>query len=572
MATGTTPTAQAIKDALGVLEGRAIYDGLERQVFTRVAAHDGSIVVDLGDDEHQAVLIRPGSWEIVGEAPVRFRRPQGLLPLPEPLKGTSIDGLRPFLNLKSDSDWVLTVAWLSACLRPDVPCPVLDLQGEQGSAKSTTSRVLRALVDPNTTPLRAEPGSLQDLAIVANNSRLVALDNLSHVPDWLSDGLCRLSTGGGFSTRALYSNDEEVLFEAKRPVLLNGIEGQATRSDLIDRSLPVHLPPIPEDRRRTEEVFWSDFEEQRAQLFGGLLTTVATALAELPTVTLDRLPRMADFGRWGVAVERAVGWAPGTFLAAYQGSRESASQVALESSPLYGPLTMLMTNRDSWQGTLSELLDKLKAASSSPQTTAWPRSPRGLKNALQRLAPNLRRDGLDVSLDDGRTPDSRRGRLVGIYRCEPVSGEAGHAGGPVVAIAQAPLDPSTAQKIELSWPYRERRHNAACGRTNLSAVAYATPDGRHVHAECDRCGHRETLPVHPQFDWTAPEEAMPVDGSTCPYGCRGDGATPTTHTKDAQRWWMCDGCSAFWLASQEWLLEPEEHWNSWRPREEEPVA
>jgi hypothetical protein len=49
----------------------------------------------------------------------------------------------------------------------------------------------------------------------------VALDNLSDIKPWLSDCLCRLSTGGGFSTRTLFENDEETIFNATRPVILN---------------------------------------------------------------------------------------------------------------------------------------------------------------------------------------------------------------------------------------------------------------------------------------------------------------------------------------------------------------
>ena len=171
---------------------------------------------------------------MVENPPVRFRRSKAILPLPEPVIGGSVNALRQFVNV-GDADWPLFLAALLAAYRPGRPYPILNLHGEQGSAKTTTARMFRGLIDPNTAPVRAEPREPRDLMIAANNGLVVALDNLSHIPAWLSAGLCRLSTGGGFSTRTLYENDEETVFDAMRPVVVNGIEEVATRSDPLTR-------------------------------------------------------------------------------------------------------------------------------------------------------------------------------------------------------------------------------------------------------------------------------------------------------------------------------------------------
>ena len=172
------------------------------------------------------------------------------------------------MNIGADDDeqWMLLVEWLIGTFHPRGPYPVLALHGHQGSAKSTTSRVLRALVDPNTTPLRAEPRDAHDLIIAASNGWVVNLDNLSHLPIWLSDAICRLSTGGGFSTRELCSDADETLFDATRPVILNGIEELAVRGDLLDRALLLYLPEIPKDLRKREAVLWQQFEEVRPKV------------------------------------------------------------------------------------------------------------------------------------------------------------------------------------------------------------------------------------------------------------------------------------------------------------------
>lgn len=265
------PAAQALQDAIGVLDGQALFNGSESAVFVRIAEQAGAIWIDLGDATHRAVKITASGWQVVADPPVKFRRTRGILPLPEPVQGGCLGGLRSFLNVESDEDWMLVVGWLVAVLRPTGPFPVLVVNGEQGSCKSTLCRVLRALVDPNSAPVRSGPRDARDLMITANNSWLLAFDNLSHLSPWLSDAICRLATGGAFATRALYTDADEILFDSQRPVLLNGIEELAARGDLLDRSICLTMPNLSESDRRTEAEFWSAFEGIRPQVLGGLL-------------------------------------------------------------------------------------------------------------------------------------------------------------------------------------------------------------------------------------------------------------------------------------------------------------
>jgi hypothetical protein len=233
--TGGAPSSEALQSALNVIEAKAHFDGPERHVFIRVGGLDGRLYLDLGDEAWRAVEIDATGWRIIDEPPVRFRRAAGMQPLAVPIKGGSVEALRAFLNVQSDQDFVLAVAWALAVLRNKGPYPALVLSGEQGSAKSTFSAILRALLDPNTAPLRALPREDRDLFIAANNGHVLAFDNVSGLPSWISDTLCRLATGGGFAVRQLYTDQDEVLFDAARPVILNGIEDIVTRPDLADR-------------------------------------------------------------------------------------------------------------------------------------------------------------------------------------------------------------------------------------------------------------------------------------------------------------------------------------------------
>src|ERR1700731_1392649 len=227
-------------------------------------------------------------------------------PLPLPVPGGSIEALRSFLNVQSDTDFVLVVAWALAVLRNRGPYPVIVLSGEQGSAKSTFSAILRALLDPNTAPLRALPREDRDLFIAACNGHVLVFDNVSGLPAWISDTLCRLATGGGFAVRQLHTDQDEVLFDAARPVILNGIEEIITRPDLADRAVFLTLEPIPEERRRTEAELWAAFEVERPRILGVLLDAVVQGLKQLRETRLEKLPRMADFALWATACETAL--------------------------------------------------------------------------------------------------------------------------------------------------------------------------------------------------------------------------------------------------------------------------
>ena len=258
------PSSEALQSALNVIEAHAHFDAPEREVHVRVAGLKGRLYLDLADDQWRAVEIGRRGWRIVAEPPVRFRRAAGMLPLPIPTKGGSVETLRTFLNVRRKYDFVLVVAWALAVLRNCGPYPVLVLAGEQGSAKSTLAAILRALLDPNSAPLRALPREDRDLFIAATNSHVLAFDNVSGLPSWISDTLCRLATGGGFAVRQLYTDQDEVLFDATRPVILNGIEDVVTRPDLADRAIFLTLEPIPDDQRRPEKELWAAFDREKS--------------------------------------------------------------------------------------------------------------------------------------------------------------------------------------------------------------------------------------------------------------------------------------------------------------------
>jgi hypothetical protein len=398
------PGAQAVQDALGELEARAIFDHPEYKVWVRLAEYDGKIYVDLGNDKWNAVEVDTEGWRIINRPPVRFRRAKAMLALPEPVRGGSLRELRSFVNV-SDRDWPLLLAWLVSTARPSGPFAVLFLFGEQGSAKTTTAMLLRSLIDPNTANTRAGPRDTRDLAIAANNAWIASLNNVSYLPEWLSDALCRLNSGEGFSTRTLYENEDETIFSVARPILLNGIGEIITRPDLLDRTISLCCLPIAETKRRDEQDFRREFEKVKAGIIGALFDAVAEGLRNLPSVKVDRLPRLADFTKWAMACEAALGLEKDGFIKAYRRNIRDANELALEASPIAAPLLEFVRTREGeWIGTASQLLEALTSCLAEQRANSkdWPKNGHALSTRLRRLVPNLRKIGVQIEFKHGK--------------------------------------------------------------------------------------------------------------------------------------------------------------------------
>lgn len=397
----------ALTDATTTLAAMARFNGDTREVWLRVARADDGLVLDLGDDTCRAIHVTADGWTWASHPPM-FRRSAGMKPLPEP-DGPDFNRLWRHLNVSVEHR-PLIAGWLLAAFRPGFPCPIVLLSGQQGAGKSSASRMLRALVDPSSCPLRAPPSDIRDLLVGARNSWLVGLDNLSGINAQFSDALCRLATGGAISERQLYTNVEEVLVELQRPVIANGIDDIATRPDLAERGLHVELDVIA--NRRTEADLWRRFNADAPAIFGGLLQGLSAAVRDHHRTTIANPPRMADFATWAIAGLPAMGIDPDEFLVAYRRNLTIGLSAGIEASPAGMAVIGLMTTRTEWTGTASDLLAELAKIvdEATLRSHAWPRSPRGLSGVLRRLAPSLRLHGIKVEQQD-RTAAARHIRL-----------------------------------------------------------------------------------------------------------------------------------------------------------------
>lgn len=387
---------QAWREALGTLQALARFEGDPQDVHIRIAGRSGSYWIDLCQPgSSRAVEMDAAGWRVVDRAPVLFVRGEAMQPLPTPTPGGSIAPLWNIANVP-EQQRLLVLAWLVDCMRPDTPYPGLELVGEQGSGKSTTAEALRRLIDPSACNLRGAPKTVEDIFVAAGQNHVVAYENVSHLAGPMQDALAILSTGGGFAKRQLFTDAEEHVISVRRPWMVNGISVSVTQQDLVDRVISVECPVIT--TRQSSSGQWQAFERALHGVLGGLLDMAVGALRELPNVSLPRedRPRLVEFVLLGMALAQATGADPGEFLDQFKATRAETVARTLDSSPVAAAvLEFIESNPYGIEASVKDILTRLESFK-PVGAEAWPRTPKGLGDALRRASPALRQMDVEV--------------------------------------------------------------------------------------------------------------------------------------------------------------------------------
>ena len=388
------PAQESVSTALCTLEAIAMNEGKTHRSAMRVASDRGRILIDTGDPDWRVIEISADST-VDGAATesIRFTRRKGMNALPMPGKADILP-LWDFVNC-AEQDRILILAWLLGCLQPGGAYYGLSLFGGQGTAKSSATRRLRDLIDPNQASTASFPKDAQNLFIAANAQHVLAYDNVSHLTTEQSDWLCRISTGDGYRSRTLYTDSDETILHAKKPWIINGIPNCVTRGDLLDRTICTELLPIPGSNRRADHELDREWETAAPQILGALIKACSQGLRRLEAVHVEyrgRLPRMADAAAWMTACESALGYDEGAFLDRQQSMVESAGLDAIESDPIALAVIKLVRGAGGIESTYAELLaDIHKEVDWKPSYKKYDPlgNPRSLSTHLTRIAPIL---------------------------------------------------------------------------------------------------------------------------------------------------------------------------------------
>ena len=410
-ATGKVPGAQTLADALNIFEALGD-DEASVDPWLRVGVDaKGVHYLDLSRDDGSVVKLTGRGWDVVSGDGLPFIRTKTHRPLPTPEGGDvrGVDRLRPFINVASEDDFKLTLAFLVACLFLAGPHPILVLVGEQGTAKSTAAEMLKRLVDPTSPLHRNLPQDEREASVAATNAWLLSFDNVSRMTAEQSDTLCKLSTRAGFSYRKLHSDDEESTFDGGRPQILNGITPTSNAGDFNSRAIIVRLAPIPPDKRRPKQDIDAEFEAEIPFILGALLDAASTAIRLRPGLTLSELPRMADFARLGEAMAPAFNWEAGEFLHAYKRSIAGGDAASFESDIVAREVLAWLNaaHPQGFDGTVTLILEELNTRLGPDRIRSfgkgWPPQANAMGARLDRAGPAMRARGWHMEVKHSGT-------------------------------------------------------------------------------------------------------------------------------------------------------------------------
>ena len=391
--TGKSLSSSESKKWQRLFSAQARRSGNRSEIYCRTAKVADAYYLDIADENGQAIKVDSSGWSFENTFNVSFVRGSSLLPTVTPEHDGSIELLRQFVRA-SDDDFTLLISYLIECLRPDTPKPVLYITGEAGSSKTTLMKIICELIDPSIQTVLSFPKEERDLMLAARNSWLLAYDNLSKLSPMMSDALCRISTGAGFRKRSNFKDSDEIIFKVRRPIILSGISEFISRQDLLDRCVFIQTLPMSSSNRKSESDFWSEFDAQKGQIMGALLSAFSSALTHYEATEPSFQSRMMDFVKLGCALEAGLGWQTDTFKTAFQNNRRDAMENSFEDDTVVQYIRETIGSSASWTGSSQELLDKIVQKHAKAKDI--PKTPKGMSDRLRKVAGFLRESGIDV--------------------------------------------------------------------------------------------------------------------------------------------------------------------------------
>lgn len=396
------PNSDALNTALTVIKGKAGFEGDEIDLYNRVALKDNILWYDLCGLDWKAIKITEEGWNIIDNPPIIFRRYGHQKSQIVPQGGGDVKEILKYVNITDGDHQILFLVWVISCFIPGFPHPLPYIYGPQGSAKSTVSKISREIIDPSLLSIISFPKKETELVQVLSHNWMVFFDNVSQISEEISDMLCKGVSGGGFSKRELYTDDEDIIYNFKRCMGINGINLMAIKPDLLERSILFELERVGENNRKQEKDLMEDFEKQKPIILGSIFDSLSKAMKIKKDIKLAILPRMADFAGWGCAIAESIGYSQQDFLDAYNRNINSQNREILYEDPVALLVLKFMEDQEIWEGTATKLLTDLTFLASDEVKKSLPKSANHLSNSLNRIKSNLEVASIKISKVDGK--------------------------------------------------------------------------------------------------------------------------------------------------------------------------
>lgn len=407
--TGEVPKREAIKNAIAILYAQA--QATQINLSLRVAqGSEGSIWIDMCDDKWRAIHVTKNGWTIKENPPTLFKRFDHNSPLPEPSTSGKLQDLAKLTTIKNPIDKLLFIIHTLSYWIPDIPHPIMNGYGPQGSCKTSSQIVAKAHIDPSNAETLSLPENQAELILQLDQNYFVIYDNVSRITEERSDDFCKAVSGIGIQKRKLFTDSDSIVRTYRRCIAINGIETTANRSDLLERSILYEHRTPSEEERITDAEFKRILQESRSKTIGAMLDILVSTLNAKESIVMKRKPRMADFAEWGCAICESLGFPKDIFLDAYENARIENSITVIEASTLARTLLEFLAQKcdyenirigdELWQGNASSLYNELHTfAEENGRNIVYsdfPKNANSFSKSLGRFEPDLLKLGVRI--------------------------------------------------------------------------------------------------------------------------------------------------------------------------------
>lgn len=396
--------SDGLSNLLTLLRAYAKNEGELIKTFQRVGKHKGIFFYNLANEAGEIIKVTSKGIKVVQQSPIAFVRSRNTLEQVKPVHDPDIDvwTLKEYFNTASEEDFTLLLIHILSCFIPEISHHVLMLLGNQGSSKSTVSKMIKALVDPSIVDVSTMPKNKEDLVLQLSTEYMVAFDNIGTLRAEYNDIFCQVVTGGNYVKRRLYTDDDIVVHSYKRCLILNGINYLTTQADLLDRSIVVTLKKISSSKRIPEKELLGNFYTNLPYILHSIFKTISKAKKIYRNLEIEKLPRMADVVKWQCAIAEALDINYVDFLDIYNRNRDCINSEIISSNPTANALILLMKDRENWKSSVSELWENMDIIAYQKNMNRsdplWAKSPSSLSRQLNVLKVNLESIGLVFSI------------------------------------------------------------------------------------------------------------------------------------------------------------------------------
>jgi len=400
-------------------------DAQRVDVYNRIAMTNDAIYYDLCSPKWEAIKITKHGYEIISlneNTPI-FARKQQQSEQIRPKKGPEnvLDSLIKLLRIQPNDAQIFKIHIITMLLER-YPIPIMVIHGEHGSAKSTISKSIARIIDPSGMNISSIPKNPADLALYFQNRFVSNFDNVSEINQEISDMMCRAITGEGFVKRKLYTDDNEIIWNYKRKIILNGIAPSLEFPDFKERSIFYETTQVREDERMSEEEFQARFEVLLPYVLHEVFTLLADVLLMYKRVKkeISTKFRMADFTIFGECISRMMKNQDMLFLKSYRDKLDIDSMKMVNSYPIVKIIVELMKDISHLEDSIEEFYKKIeiiageKNVDTTKKEVRFPKAPNRLSTQINQLKSTFRKYDLEIQIKPYNSRDGKytRGQSI----------------------------------------------------------------------------------------------------------------------------------------------------------------